>query len=158
MNKPVRKLSLLTACVLWVCTGCGANIYPDLPDDAQGFVAGTFTDTEHDDAAYGSIEYEGRTYIAYGVQGKTLHADDLAACIGYLVMNEAVTSVPDPDDRNTRIYTLTADPDRNFLMDCYRGEEVMRTPPSFWRAVDTKGKEIPVPDVINSQQYEFWDE
>jgi len=47
-------------------TGCMGKTLPDMPSNAIEFNMGTFYDNAHDDALFGSIEYNGRTYIAYG--------------------------------------------------------------------------------------------
>ena len=91
--------------------------------------------------------YNGRTYIPYGTIGKTLHSKDIDACIGYVIS--------DNGDTDTRLYTLTADNAHNYLMEHYVATTLMN-PPTFYRAVDTKGKVIKTPDYISSLEYSYW--
>lgn len=137
-------------------TGCGKMTYPDLPDDAIPFEMGTLVDASHDQASYGTIEYAGRTYIGYGTLGKGLHKGDIDRCIGYIVMDENSSSITDPDDTSVRIYTLSCDPGHNYLMDRDTAANLM-TQPSFWRATDTQGADIPTPDFIQALEYSFWE-
>ena len=77
------------------------------------------------------------------------------SCIGYLVQNEKLSSVVDLSNTNWRVYTLSADPEHNFLMDFDDSVELMNQP-AFWRAIDTREKDIEVPEYIDSFGYEFW--
>jgi len=110
---------------------------------------GTYIDHSDDDASYATIEFEGRTYMPYGTVKKSVRGSDVDRCIGFFVQDGV-------DDTDRRVYTLAADPDHNFLMDRYSGKTIMEQP-SFWRAVDTRGKDIPVPEYIDSLGYAFWE-
>ncbi len=134
--------------LLFALSGCGRSIWPDLPADPIAFSMGEYIDEADDDAAYGVIEYEGRTYMPYGTIGKALHAKDIAVCVGYLVQDGV-------SDTDTRVYTLADDPAHNYLMDYYIGTTLMNQP-VFWRAVDTRGQEIPTPAFIQSLEYGYW--
>lgn len=152
-----RICIVLSACFVLALAGCGKVNYPDFADDVIGFQMGEYIDVNDDDASYGTIEYEGRLYIGYGTigNGKSLHRDDIDQCVGYVIMNQNSSSYTDLNDRDTRIYTLQDDPDHNYLMEHYEGTDLMN-PPSFWRAVDTKGQEIDTPDYIESLGYLYW--
>ena len=65
MGMKTRVCVVLLAGILTI-SGCGQMKYPALPDDAIAFELGTFEDTESDDALFGMIEYNGRSYIGYG--------------------------------------------------------------------------------------------
>lgn len=144
-----RKTSILvvSTLVLSLC-GCGKTKYPELPNDAIAFDMGEYIDEEDDDAAYGTIEYEGRIYMPYGTLGKTLHEKDIDACVGYLVQDGE-------KDTDRRVYTLVDDPEHNYLMDYYVAVDLMNQP-AFWRAIDTKGKEIDTPEFISSSDDLYW--
>ena len=151
-----RNILILTVIALMLClTACGNRIYPDLPEDPISFEMGVYLDPDDpDDAGYGTLEYEGRTYIVYGTLGKTLHKKDIDQCIGYIVMDENSSSVTDPDDKNTRVYTLADDPEHNYLMEY---DSIFMNIPSFWRAMDTQGKNIADPAYIDSLKYFYWE-
>lgn len=139
---------LLLGLVLFVITGCGNTRYPDLTDNPLEFTMGEYIDSGDDDASYATIEYEGRTYMPYGTIRQSIKKGDIEDCVGYLVQNGNA-------DIDERIYTLTADPQHNYLMQNYVGNTMMNQP-SFWRAVDTNGQAIDEPDYIESLQYSYW--
>jgi len=146
-----KYLSVFMAYVLALSLpSCGKKDFPDLTDKATAFEMGEYIDTSDDDAAYGVIEFEGRQYMPYGTISRSINAKDTEACIGYIVQDGK-------SDKDERIYTLSADKEHNFLMQYYAGETEMYQP-DFWRATDTKEKEISIPDYIESLKYKFWGE
>lgn len=153
MNKKILFITFLIF-MLTLC-GCGRTNYPALPDEPIAFEMGAFEDTEHDSALFGTLEYNGRTYIGYGTVNNAFKRDDVDQCIGYIVMDDNSTSNPNPSDTNVRVYTLIGDADHNFLMD-YDNTAVLMNQPSFWRAIDTKGKDIEIPQYIDVLEYDFW--
>ncbi len=155
--KRIAQVICAVAICLAVPSGCGRKRLPDLPGDAVAFEAGTFIDSEHDDDAFCTIEYNGRTYIAYGTINNKFKYGFIDSCAGYIIQDENISSVPDPDDTDRRIYTLSADPDHNFLMD-YDDSVKLMNQPGFFRAIDTKGKETDIPDFIDPFYYDFWGE
>ena len=136
-------------------SGCGKSNYPELPDDGIAFEMGTLEDTEHDAALFGTLEYNGRIYIGYGIFNSAFKSSDVDQCIGYVVMDENSTSNPDPNDTSIRVYTLYGDDDHNFLME-YDSTSGLMNQPSIWRAIDTKGAEIDIPNDIDALEYDYW--
>ena len=130
----MRRAGILVVAIL-VLVGCGKIKYPELPNDAIAFEMGKYIDKGDDDAAYGTI-------------GKTLHENDIDVCVGYLVQDGE-------KDINQRVYTLVDDTEHNYLMDYYVASDFMNQP-VFWRAIDTKGKEIVTPEFIDSLEYSYW--
>lgn len=153
MKKTLLTILLCSFMILGL-TGCGIK-YPDLKDDAIAFDMGEYIDEKDDEAGYGTIEYNGRTYMPYGTLKGSLKSKDIKECIGYIIQNENSSSIVDLDDKDTRIYTLVDDPDENYLMEYYIATTLMNQP-SFWRAVDTKDKNIDTPKYIDSLDYNFW--
>lgn len=151
----VRLMTIVITLSL-LLVGCGDTKYPDMSDDAIAFEMGEYIDESDDDAAYGTIEYEGRIYMPYGILGGNIDKKDIDKCVGYIVKDENSSSMIDENDMDTRVYTLAGDPDHNYLMDYYIGSDLMNQP-YFWRAVDTKGKEIDVPKYIDSLEYAYWE-
>ena len=156
MKKYAAVIGVILIC-LFALSGCTKRPLPDLPSDAVAFEMGTFIDSEHDDASFGTIEYNGRTYIGYGTVNNKYRQSSVESCIGYIIQDEHSSSVIDLNNKNRRIYTLSEDPEHIFLMDFDATIELMNQP-SFFRATDTKGKDIEIPDYICSLGYDFWGE
>ena len=135
-------------------TGCGVK-YPDLEKDAIGFKTISYIDENDDNAGYLAIEYEGRTYMPYGTLKGTIKEKNIDKCIGYIIQDENSSSVEDENNKDTRIYTLTDDKEHNFLMEYYIGTNLMN-PQTFYRAIDTKDKDINIPIFIESLKYNYW--
>ena len=153
-KKFIAGIMLTCICAL---VGCGQIAYPDLPDDAIVFETGEYIDKNDDDAAYGTLEYEGRTYMPYGTIGENIKEEDIDACIGYILQTEDNSSIADASNMDFRIYTLTDDSEHNYLMKYYIGDTLMNQP-TFWRAVDTKGEDINTPPYISSYEDAYWEE
>lgn len=156
MNKKLAVIAVLIIC-LTALSGCTKKSLPDLPSDAVAFQMGTFIDEAHDDASFATIEYNGRIYIPYGTTNNKYGRNCVEACVGYIIQDEHSSSVTDLDNMDRRIYTLSGDSNHNFLMDFDDTVKLMNQP-TFFRAIDTIGKEIEIPDCIDPLGYEFWGE
>lgn len=144
-----RKIYMATILALMsLLVGCGQKIYPELSDDAISIDFEEYIDEENDNEGYLTIVYNERTYLPYGTLGGKLHKDDIDKCIGYCVLDGQ-------KDMEQRIYTLANDYECNYLMDYYVDSSIMNQP-TFWRAIDTNGKEIFTPDFIESLEYKYW--
>ena len=148
------KLLIAITIMLTLCA-CG-NIYPDLEDDAIAFESGEFYDENYPDIGYLTIVYNGRIYMPYGTLGGTLKKEDLEKCVGYIVEDENISAIVNKDSKDTRVYTLTSDPEYNYLVVHYIASQEMNQP-SFWRALDTKGEDINTPSMITSFEDKYWD-
>lgn len=153
MKKKILGILLMGVLVLSL-TGCGIK-YPDLEKDAIGFQTSNYIDENDDGAGYLTIEYNGRTYMPYGTLKGSLKEKDIDKCIGYIIQNENSSSIIDKDNKDTRIYTLIDDKENNFLMEYYIGTDLMNQP-SFYRAIDTKNRDINIPKFIDSLDYNYW--
>lgn len=145
-KKKIPMILLITVLLLSLA-GCGQTIYPDLPWDAITFQGGTFTDTEHDAAQYMTITWGDRTYMPYGTLKNRLRAGDVNDCLGFILRSDGA-------DHQDRIYTLTDDPNHNFLLEHYVGG--IMDQPTFWRAVDTRFEQIDLPRYIEPLSYDYW--
>ena len=74
-------------------SGCGRINCPALPDEAIAFEMGTFEDIEQDDNTFGTIEYNGRTYIGYGTVNNSYKLKSIGDCLGYIIQDENSGSV-----------------------------------------------------------------
>ena len=153
MKKKILGILLMGVLVLSL-TGCGIK-YPDLEKDAIGFQTDNYIDENDNGVGYLTIEYNGRTYMPYGTLKGSLKEKDIDKCIGYIIQNENSSSIIDKDNKDTRIYTLIDDKENNFLMEYYIGTDLMNQP-SFYRAIDTKNKDINIPKFIDSLDYNYW--
>ena len=156
MKKYIAVIGAILIC-LTLLSGCTKKFLPDLPGDPVAFEMGTLIDNEHDDASFGTITYDGRKYIAYGTTNNKYSQRCIKSCIGYIIQDEHSSSVIDLNNTDRRIYTLSGDPEHNFLMEFDASIKLMNQP-SFFRAIDTSGKDIDVPDYIDPLGYEFWRE
>lgn len=145
-----KSIYLMIALILILTvSGCTRIRYPGLQANAIAFTMGEYTDINDGDTTYGAIEFEGRTYIPYGTLGEKLSQKDIDSCLGYIVQS-------DVRDKDVRVFTLSGDPEHNYLMENNVGSGLMNQP-MFWRAIDTKGKDITTPDYIESSGYGFWE-
>ena len=139
---------ILSLCIIFALTGCGKDDFPELPLNATAFEMGDFIDDTDDDADYGTIEYNGRTYMPYGTLKNKISREDVDRCLGYIVQDGK-------EKKDERIYTLKDDTENNFLMQKSIGG--IMDQPMFWRATDTREKGIHEPDYIDSLGYSYWD-
>lgn len=137
-----RILTVLILVVgLLLMAGCGSIKLNDLPDGAIDFTMGTYSDPDHAGDEYGTIVYDGREYVLYGTQRKTVKDSAIDKCIGYL-----------EGDSDERVYTLSETDD---YIATYRVNGVMEQF-SFWRALDTAGAEVETPNYIIDLGYDLW--
>lgn len=147
----IRKSFILSvaAVFLIVLSGCGDKIDYSLPDNPMVFMAETYVNPFDPDDEYMSIECKGRTYVPFGVLDGDLGGSDIEECLGF------IARVGD-DSTDSRVFTLTADPEQNFLVEMT--PDGFMNPPMFYRAIDTYLKDIGIPEYIWDQNYDVWKE
>lgn len=128
--------------------------YPELKENAISFIMEEYK-SDIDDTLYGSLNYNDRIYIPYGTLKGQIKTKDIKNCIGYIIQDENSSSYTNLKDKDTIVYTLTNDKDENFLMVYYIGESLMNQP-DFYRALDTKDKNIEIPNFIDKENYGYW--
>lgn len=143
--------ALILLCLL--LTSCGAK-YPGLPKNAVAFKTGTFSE-EREKNSHLTFEYKGRKYVSYSTIEKAISGDEIDECIGYIIQDETNSSLPDKSNTDQRVYTLKDDKKKNYLM-VYYIETSMMNQPEFFRADDTRGKDISTPDYISESEYDYW--
>ncbi len=149
MNRKIL-VSFLIVLMVVVLTGCDKSRFPSMGEDAQTFLLGEYIDHNDDDQVYGTIDYNGRTYIDYGIVNNIMKDSEVEKCIGYIVQ----TNSSSEDETATRVYTLYDDKNLNYLM-VYYGDNSNII--EFYRAMDTKGKEIKTPDYIKyKEENKYW--
>ena len=116
---------------------------------------GTFEDTGHDNALYGTIKYNGRLYVPYGIAGNSFRPEYVEKCVGYIIQDENSSYFVDLENKDRRLYTVKEDPNNNFLPEYDETVKLMNTP-SFYRALDTNGKEIEIPGFVVASGDELW--
>ncbi len=141
-----QLLSLLLAALLLLgLAGCGTPVNYDLPEEPIEFHTVEFTNPDDPEDGYLAIEYKGRCYIPYGTG--SVGGKDLGPCLGYIVQEGEQRE----DDR---IFPLTADPAENYLAE--RSVGGFMDQPIFYRATDTRGRDVDTPCFIESLEYEYW--
>ena len=143
MRRRVLFAAMTAAALL---TGCGRADDEPLPDNATAFEDFEFTDPDSKDDGYRAITFNGRTYIPYGTRGRSFKYSDLGEYLGYYVQDGQ-------DMKDISLYTLTDDPEVNFIAMTDKG---FMSQPTFLRAIDTRGSEIPTHDLIDSLDYDYW--
>ena len=138
----------IAAALLLLLPGCGKRIDMDLPANPIEFKTGTFVNPADPDDTYQSIEYNGRTYIGYGIIKGSIAGDDVGKCLGYIVQDGVVM-------KEVRVFLLNANPDANYLVQIFT--DGFMNQPLFFRALDTRGKAIDTPRYIEGLGYSFWE-
>ena len=137
-----NKITALLLCSALLLPGCSkAKLNREkmqLPPNPSSFT--TVYDTDQDETL---ITYNGRTYSYFGRLKGSMSKDSIRECLGFV-----------DDDKDTRIYSLTEDPNDNYLM--LRHTNGMMDQPEYLRATDTKNKSIFTPSYIKSGGYESW--
>ena len=149
----MKKIFIIITIIL-LFAGCSPK-YPDLEEDAIGFKTSSYIDYDNDGDSSLTFEYNNRVYMPYGTIRRSVRRKDIDKCIGYIIQDERSSSIVDPNNKDTRIYTLVEDKDNNFLMEYYIGTTLMNQP-IFYRAIDTRGKKIDIPNYIDSLNYSYW--
>ena len=141
-------IPLLLAAAACMVTAC-QNADDALPENPVIFQNETFINPADQNDTYYAVRYQDRIYIPYGKPAEGgVDADAIGSCLGYQ-MQDGV------EDQNMRFYTLAGDEDTVFLMRKYVGG--IMDQPVFFRAVDTKAKDIAVPAYIEPDHDEpFW--
>ena len=147
MKKSFPVIVFAVSVLLLFLTGCGKRIDHKLPESPIEFHTGTFVNPDDFDDSYQSIEYEGRTYIGYGTLKNSIDGNDVGKCLGYIVQDGVVM-------KDVRLLLLNDDPDANYLVQIFT--DGFMNQPIFFRAIDTKGKEIGVPPYIENLDYPYW--
>ena len=132
-------LPLLLAAAAFILTAC-QNADDALPENPVVFHHETFIDPADQNETYYAVRYQDRIYIPYGKPAEGgVDADAIGSCLGYLEQDGV-------EDQNMRFFALAGDEDTVFLMRKYVGG--IMDQPLFFRAVDTKAKNITVPAYV----------
>lgn len=139
------KTAAAAALCLFFLTGCSRIDY-SLPDNPEAFTLQSYSYNDDTGGELGGFEYNGRDYVFFGTIKGGILSNEVGECIGYII------SETNPDDKNDRVMKLTASDD--FLM-CYYVNGIMEQP-DFYRAADTRDKDIEIPEYIVDNGYKFW--
>lgn len=152
----MNKKMILAACaVLFVINmiiltgGCGNSLEISLPDDPMEFATYQYVNPDNSEDSYMAFSYNDRTYISYGTPNGNISKQDIAECLGYIVQ-EGVAK------EDQLVVRLAEDLNCNCLMIYYANGGMQD--PVFYRAIDTKDKEINTPSFVKSFSYEYWKE
>lgn len=124
--------------------GCSSKINYDITDSSvalNGLKDNIYINPDDSDDTYLYIEIDGVVYVPFGVQNATITGDMIGECIAY-----------DADDSNSRYYKLI---DNSDFIASYHVSGVMEQF-TFFRRIDSKDKDIDIPDYIYDQEYLIW--
>ena len=136
-NTKILALILSGAFLMSGCSLMNRTPAPDLPAGAPSFTQ------ESSATGEAVINYNGREYAFFGTLNGSMSNESLRQCLGYI-----------GDDENERLYTLMEDPFDNYLV--AKNTSGVMDQPGFYRATDTKNKDILTPSYIESLGYESW--
>ena len=141
-----RTIIILAAALsLILFSGCNKIDY-SLPDDPTVFTERSYFYNNKTGGELAGFEYNGRDYVFFGTIKGGILSNEVGKCIGYIYDEN------NPEDKNNRVMKLTATDD--FLM-CYYISGIM-DPAVFYRAADTRDKDIEIPEYINDNGYRYW--
>lgn len=131
-------------------SGCDNTLGLSFPENPIKFETYDFTYPEGSDDGYRAFDYNGRTYLPYANQGDTYHKKDVDLCLGFIVQ--------DGEEKSDEwIVTLKDFPNDDVLMIYF--PYGMMDPPVFYRAIDTRGQTLDIPDYIDEENcYDYWKE
>ena len=130
--------TIITALLFSGCHLPTGNHEYDLPKNPQNF-----TTTENDEMDSMVITIGDRTYAPYGRVNHRMDNGTVRECLGYI-----------DGDKDYRVYTISQDPDDNYIM--IKNEGGLKEQPEFWRDIATRGEDIFTPDLIIDNGYEQW--
>lgn len=153
LNKKSRisiSKSLLCFCVLLtaVLCDCDNSLKLTYPENPIKFTTYSFYNPDNPDDGYEAFDFQNRTYIPYSSNGSSIMADEAEACLGGIVQEGK-----DLDD--TWVVRLSAFKDNDDFLMIYCPKGGMQ-PEIFYRAIDSKEKQITLPEYISSDCYEYW--
>ena len=119
-------------------TSCGKDRYA-LPDHPAVFETGEFINPDDPEDRFCSVEWEGRTYIMFGIEKNRTH---FGKCLGYV-----------KGDEDQRIFAAENLPETDYLIE-YHTAGIMEQA-VYLRCTDTKGE--PAPEQLESYGYPFWE-
>ena len=134
---------LMTACN----SGTESKFDFTMPDSPTEFVTTTIVDSEDESVKYPAVEFDGKTYVAYGTLDGDIEKSDVGSRLGYLVQDGQKLE-------EIGIFTLAADPDQNYLLSM--DEKGIMENKTFFRNSETVGKDITTPSFIKSSDYKYW--
>jgi hypothetical protein len=144
-TNPIKNI--LIGGIMGVCVilgGCGNSVDYDITDSAIAVSdtnENTYLNPNDSNDRYGYVEIDGVIYIPYGTQSRNITNEEIGSCIAY-----------SKTDSNDRFYEVNGYDD--FIANYYVGGEMEQF--TFLRNAGTIGKEIDVPDFIDSLDYEIW--
>ena len=144
MKRRIVVIAGLLACVL-ILSGCKRIDY-SLPENPQVFTQRSYSYNDETCGELAGFEYNGREYVFFGSIKGGILSDEVGECVGYIY------SETNPEDKNDRVMKLTATDD--FLM-VYYVSGIME-PAVFYRAADTRDKDIEIPEYIIDNGYRYW--
>lgn len=145
-----RKCVVCTICIgivsLMLCACNKGKWVVDYPENPLRIETHIFYDPNDIEDGYMAFDYNGRTYIMYAHLKGTLRKEEMGQCIGCTLQ----------DGREDQwIIRLNAFEDDDIMLLYY--PDGFMEPMIFYRAVDTKGKDLDIPKYIDpNPDWRFW--
>ena len=130
--------------------GCANSLRVEQPKTPLLFDTYDFTDPDNSEDGYRAFDYMGRTYIPYAELKNRITRGEVGDCIGFVVQ--------DGEEHGEWVVRLKAFESEDVLMIYY--PMGLMDPPHFYRAIDTKGKELALPAYMDTEGfgYDYWRE
>lgn len=146
----MKRNSLLCVCALLTAglCGCDNSLSLSYPEEPIQFVTYSFKNPADPDDGYEAFDFQNRTYIPYSSNGRSVMADEAEVCLGCIVQDGEVRE-------GDWVVRLTAFKDNDDFLMLYSPNGGMQ-PEIFFRAIDTKEKQIQLPEYISSDCYKYW--
>ena len=140
----------LCFCVFFsvVLCGCDNSLSLNYPEKPVKFSTYSFKNPADPDDGYEAFDFQNRTYIPYSSNGGSVIADEAEVCLGCIVQEGQA-------QEDVWVVRLTEFKDNDDFLMIYFPTGGMQ-PDIFYRAIDTKDKQITLPDYISSDCYKYW--
>ncbi len=140
-------LFLVLALSAGLLAGCVDRIDDSLPPEPYEFVMGSFVNPDDKEDEYSSVTYLERVYIPFGTLKDKPTNEDIGPCLGYLMLNNTKVE-------QVLFFPLKEDENNDFLV-CL-GPRSSKEEPVIFRAIDTVGRDLRIPEIIRPSSDKFW--
>ena len=144
------KMFIAAAAAALMLTACGdtsSKIDFTMPDSPTEFNLTTVADPADETKSYAAIEYNGKTYVQFGILNGELTQSDVGPRLGYVVQDDVKIE-------DIGIFPLTFDADQNYLISL--DDKGIMQNNTIFRNSETVGNDIEIPSFIESGNFDYW--
>ena len=135
------------ALMLTACGDTSSKIDFTMPDSPTEFNLTTVADPADETKSYAAIEYNGKTYVQFGILNGELTQSDVGPRLGYVVQDDVKIE-------DIGIFSLTFDADQNYLISL--DDKGIMQNNTIFRNSETVGNDIEIPSFIESGNFDYW--